>query len=306
MRRLTIVILPWLGALACVSDVVPRPGEERAICKKDDRCDPRLECWSDRCVRPPPADCRAVGERLAAAKLGNYASREEREPVVAGLAVQCERAQLSRPEGRCLLEAGTENELAACPFPLLPELSADPEGCAKVGARAAELVRAGAAGDDEMAALLPVIDRVPTTITALCVAGRWSMAAKTCMIEATAVDAASGCIDQLDDDDRRALDQQMEALIDGARTGSSRSTAGMPSECKAYLGVLASYAACEKLPAEARAAIKQGMAAMETTWSQVDGDQRRSVDDSCRQGAQAMRDAMTAMGCTPPAVDPWE
>jgi hypothetical protein len=228
---IVVALVGWLvGALACVSDFVPRPGEERARCRQEGRCDPRLECWSDRCVRPPPADCRPVAERLSSVRLGNYAPREAREPAIREIVALCERAQLSRKEGRCLLEAGTDDELAACPFPLLPELAGDQEGCRALGDHAVQLLRKGAPDDLEMAMLLGVASRVSTVIAEQCVTRRWNAAASRCLRDVTEVDAVEACIDQLDQDDRRALDDAMEALLDDARRGGKGGGGGDPWE----------------------------------------------------------------------------
>ena len=226
-----VPLVGWLfGAMACVSDFVPRPGEERAICKQDGRCDPRLECWSDRCVRPPAADCRPVAERLSSVRLGNYAPREEREPAIREIAALCERAQLSKKEGRCLLEAGSDDELAACPFPLLPELAGDKDGCRALGAHAVELLRKGAPDDMEMAMLVGVASRVSTVIADQCVTRRWNAAASRCLRDVTEIEAIEDCIDLLDQDDRRALDDAMEALLDDARRGKQGRGSGDPWE----------------------------------------------------------------------------
>jgi hypothetical protein len=208
-----------VGVWSCTYDFVPRPGEERTVCKKDGSCDPGLECWSDRCVRPPAADCRAVAERLASVRLGNYAPREQREPTILELKALCERERVSKQEGRCLLEAQTEDELAACPRPVLPELAGDQEGCARMTQHALALLRRDAPRDTEMAMLVGVAGRVTTVITDQCETRRWSPIAVRCLGEAESLDAIRGCIDTLDPDDRRALDDAMESLLEAARRG---------------------------------------------------------------------------------------
>jgi len=204
---------------ACTYDVVPRPGEERTICRKDGTCDPGLECWSERCVRPPLADCRAVGERLASVRLGNYAPREAREPTVRELQALCEQAHLGKREGRCLLEAQTEDALAACPRPLLPELAGDQEGCTRMTDHALALLRTESPRDVEMAMLAGIAGRVKTVIVEQCVSRRWSPVAVRCVTEATSLDAVQGCLDALDRDDERALDRAMKELLASARRG---------------------------------------------------------------------------------------
>jgi hypothetical protein len=220
------ICLALLVASSCTYDIVPRPGEERTVCKKDGTCDPGLECWSDRCVRPPAADCRAVGERLASVRLGNYAPREQREPTIAELTALCEKEHVSKKEGRCLLEAATEDALAACPRPILPELAGDKEGCTRATEHALELLRRDTPKNAEMAMMLGIAGKVTDVVVGQCVSHRWSPIAVRCLTDATAIDAFDGCIDALDQDDRRALDDAMESLVDEMRRASASGSRG--------------------------------------------------------------------------------
>lgn len=215
MRWLCLVSL--LVASSCTYDIVPRPGEERTVCKKDGTCDPGLECWSERCVRPPAADCRAVAERLAAVRLGNYAPREQREPTIQEIQALCEKEHVSKKEGRCLLEAPTEDDLAACPRPVLPELAGDKVGCTRMTEHVIELLRRDTPQDMEMALLVGISGKLSTMITDQCVTRRWSPIAVRCLTEAASLDLFENCVDSLDKGDRRALDHAMEALISAAR-----------------------------------------------------------------------------------------
>jgi hypothetical protein len=214
VRRAALVLLV---ASSCTYDIVPRPGEERTICRKDGTCDPGLECWSERCVRPPAADCRAVAERLASVRLGNYAPREQREPTIGEIQALCQKERVSKKEGRCLLEAPTEDALAACPRPVLPELAGDKEGCTRMTEHALDLLRRDTPQDVEMAMLIGIAGKVSTVIIDQCVSHRWSPIAVRCLTEAQSLDLVENCIDSLDDDDRRALDRAMEALLASAR-----------------------------------------------------------------------------------------
>lgn len=214
MRPVGVLILVALGASGCTAAPGgPAVGAERGACGANASCDDGLECWSARCVRPPPADCRAVGDRLASLTLGNYATREEREPLVAKWAAACTSARLSQREGRCLVEAPSEDELAACPRPLVPELIGDPKGCARLGERAAELLATAAGGGGRLRPILNVLDEVPAAVTALCVDDRWAPAAKTCLRDADDFAAAEQCLQLLDSGDRRAVERALVALV---------------------------------------------------------------------------------------------
>jgi hypothetical protein len=217
VRWLCLVSL--LGVASCTYDIVPRPGEERTACKKDGTCDPGLECWSDRCVRPPGADCRVVAERLASVRLGNYAPREQREPTIQEIQALCEKERLSKKDGRCLLEAEGEDALAACPRPLLPELAGDKEGCTRMTEHMLAVLRREGPKDTEMALILGMATKVSAVIIDQCVTRRWSPIAIRCFGEAQTLEPVQDCIDALDHDDRRSLDNAMESLIDAARRG---------------------------------------------------------------------------------------
>ena len=89
----------------------PTLGKERADCRLDKTCDPGLMCLSNLCVRPPPADCTAVGEGLASHDLGNYAEPEDRAPVVDKYKRACHKAMVSKEQGECI--AATTEKFAA-------------------------------------------------------------------------------------------------------------------------------------------------------------------------------------------------
>ena len=96
----------------------PRPGDERAPCKAGN-CGKGLVCLSDRCVRPPGADCGQVAEALTSLELGNYASVDERRPKVAAYRTKCEGLNLTADEGKCVIAANTMEELRDCPKPVM-------------------------------------------------------------------------------------------------------------------------------------------------------------------------------------------
>ncbi len=96
----------------------PRPGDERAPCKAG-KCGKGLVCLSDRCVRPPGADCGQVAEALTSLELGNYAAVNERRPKVAVYRTKCEGLNLTVDEGKCVIAAKTIDQLRDCPKPVM-------------------------------------------------------------------------------------------------------------------------------------------------------------------------------------------
>jgi hypothetical protein len=63
-----------------------------------------------------------VARQLAPYRLGNYATPEQIAPVVAAIAGDCQRQQITLREGACLLTARGEDELLACPRLVIDEL----------------------------------------------------------------------------------------------------------------------------------------------------------------------------------------
>lgn len=96
----------------------PPPGQERGDCRPDGACDPGLQCLSNLCVRPPPADCKKVAEQLSFILLDNYTPREQRTAFMDEALRQCEAEHLSADDGECLTRAKSRTELRDCPVPL--------------------------------------------------------------------------------------------------------------------------------------------------------------------------------------------
>ncbi len=197
---------------ACASEP-PSAGHERGRCRADRGCDDGLACWSERCVRPPGADCVAVGARLAAVESGDHAGRP-RGAIVQQLTGACRTARLTAAEGACLIEATTDDELGRCPRALLPALAGDRRGCERLAAHVASLTRAELARRANLRSLLgPVIDQLGPTVTRSCVEDRWTDETKACVQDATGYDDGEACLDQLDPADRRALERRLTMLV---------------------------------------------------------------------------------------------
>ena len=112
---LVLVLLAGCGRDAPVE---PRPGDERAPCNAGG-CGKGLVCLSDRCVRPPGADCALVAESLTSLELGNYAPVEERRPKSSTYRAKCEAQNLTVEEGACVIAAKSVEQLRACPKPVM-------------------------------------------------------------------------------------------------------------------------------------------------------------------------------------------
>jgi hypothetical protein len=108
-------------------------GAERGDCRPDGTCEAGLLCLSKLCVRPPPADCRAVATVLASFELGNYAAEEELAPAVAKQRAACERAFVSKEEGACFDAARDLWSAELCAPRMFPAAApADAAVCARI------------------------------------------------------------------------------------------------------------------------------------------------------------------------------
>lgn len=209
-----------LWIVACTAAGGPEAGAERGVCGPEVVCAAGLECWSERCIRPPPADCRAVGARLASRELGNYATPEEREPMVATWAKACEGERLSKAEGECITGAADDDAIAACPRPLVAELVGDPKGCEKIGKKAKQLVEQGVGG--QLGPIMNVVDEVPGALSELCVEGRWSKAAKECLLSVTSFEDGERCVELLDYGQQKAVERRLRSLVMAGRRAPPR------------------------------------------------------------------------------------
>ena len=112
MRTLLLISL-----IASCKQQLP-PGTERGPCYGNKSCNEGLLCLSDLCVRPPPADCTKVGEKLGYLMLGNYAPQDKREAFHKEIAAECNAAHLTKEQGDCILNASDTKALAKCEKPL--------------------------------------------------------------------------------------------------------------------------------------------------------------------------------------------
>ena len=167
---------------------VRKAGQEREDCREDHTCDRGLQCLSNRCVRPPPADCAKVAEALASFDLGNYAPPEQRAPVVARYKTSCETAMVSKDEGACLDKATDKYSANAC----LPSMFPPPGAgsgtgdCVEVVQRVRQAVLSDVAGTDAQ----KMIDQMLPAMQASCTEDAWPEPLKQCIIAAKPGDKA--------------------------------------------------------------------------------------------------------------------
>ena len=73
---------------------------------------------------------------------------------------------------------------------------------------------------------------------------------------------------------------------------------GLPPDCVAYVTALDRYAACPKLPADARRAMADVIVQLKHNWAGLgSAAMPPEVADACRQGTAAIQQGMTSFGC---------
>lgn len=310
------------------------PGKERGSCYGNGTCDPGLVCMSELCVRPPPADCGPVAEKLASYRLGNYAPKEERAQVIGELTAKCEEARLSTDEGKCILEAQGRMDIAKCPRPLLDEFKGDKDGCKAVADQVSRFfVDAFAEQTRDRAKVEKVAPEIAAAVQASCVEDLWPDAAKRCFTEASSFDTMGDCQDAFPDElkdrvEKRLLpviERLMKAIMDDASAPTTppavtppppppqtttiapppgATTAELPATvqgaCGGYLARMESFLACDKVPQASRDAARQGIDAMKTAWKDagaMPAEAQKAMADACKQAEDAIAQTMTGMGC---------
>ncbi len=204
-------MLVGLLAMSACDGGTSSGGGERAACRKDEpRCEPGLVCMSERCVRPPPADCAAVADSLVSIELGNYASREQRVALTPAKRAACEQARVSADEATCLGKATNLWSAATCVPRLFPKVEAT--GCAPVVARIRATI-AGAVGNDPTATQM--VDTATAVIAASCAEDGWPEEVRRCILEAPGdgPEAMNQCEQVFPPALREKLEERMRSLV---------------------------------------------------------------------------------------------
>jgi hypothetical protein len=198
----------------------PALGKERGDCKADKVCDPGLMCLSNLCVRPPPADCNAVGEGLASYDLGNYAEPEERAPVIARYKAACEKAHVTKEQGECFEKATDKTSAMMCaPFmfattkPAVGPGSGGGGDCAKVIARVRQTMQNQLSQITDPQTL-QMMNKAMTVMQESCEQDSWPDSFKTCILQAgDGTDAMSQCNQQMPPDVQQKMADRMMQMM---------------------------------------------------------------------------------------------
>jgi hypothetical protein len=148
--------------------------------------------------------------------------------------------------------------------------------------------------------------RVSFAILDACVDDRWPGAAVRCGATAADEPALASCPQPPAASQRRlgaALRSLAEQMSTRAEAAPSRPETGI-AECDELQTVFQAYAACDRVPEQARAAMRDSMVAMAESWKQLrhpeaPAEARRAAAEACRQATQALLDSAQALGCRP-------
>lgn len=184
MSRISPLLLALPVLVACAKNpdkqTTAAAGAERGPCYGNSTCNEGLICLSDLCVRPPPADCAKVGQRVGYLTLGNYAPREERAQFEIQIGNECKNAHLTKEQGDCILNAASVEALAKCEKPLgLANCDRIIAHVQKVAAQDGEIGQYLARGIEEM--------------TRECKRMGLSRADENCILAATNADQVKAC-----------------------------------------------------------------------------------------------------------------
>ncbi|HVK83980.1 MAG TPA: hypothetical protein VM513_07725 [Kofleriaceae bacterium] len=218
--RLVAALTLFIGCTQ--SDAPPRAarGTERGDCRPAAEkgavgtCDPGLLCLSNLCVRPPPADCSAVGERLASFDLGNYAEPDARVPVVAKYKAACEKAFVSKEQGDCIAKADSNWAAKDCAPAMFPELkSTDTSLCGQVMVKIKALIdkQMGTTSADPSTAKL--IAAMTDVMRQSCEQDGWPDALKQCLASANDDDAMTACNSQMPPSVQQKISERMQKAM---------------------------------------------------------------------------------------------
>jgi hypothetical protein len=202
-------VVLWAG---CQKSFIP-PGAERGDCRigdGSDRCDPGLLCLSDLCVRPPPADCGPIADKLASFELGNYAPRAQRDKLIADKRAACTAAYLSREEGECIAHAADKWAAAKCAPSMFPgaTTSSGSGDCGTVIDRIAAAMPNSVSSDPSMRAQFT---RTMDVMRASCAEDGWPDDLKKCVLAAPP--GATSTMQQCNDKFPKALQDKMTTRL---------------------------------------------------------------------------------------------
>jgi hypothetical protein len=218
-----------------VASVRPPNGKERGDCVAPTggpkgagigACDPGLECLSNVCVRPPPADCQVIGDQFASFELGNYAEPEQRAPVANKYKAACEKAYVSKEQGGCMAQARDRFAAMQCAPAMFPELSAPAAGgsaCASAIAVETGLMGSQFSSADPQGKVM--LDEIMGAMLESCEQDKWPQPLVACIANAKAMTDLGACNNLMPP----AVAKSMQDRVSAAANRISQKMIGNPT-----------------------------------------------------------------------------
>ena len=142
-----------------------------------------------------------------------------------------------------------------------------------------------------------------------CEEDQWSDTVLACMTNAKTESESSNCMMALTSTQISALTKEMMKSYDKPVVTpppppvippDQVATSGIPAACIAYQQIVEDSGKCTKMPAASRDAMKTALDSMKSSWDKLGNlppESQKAMSDACDQGAKAMKQAMTALGC---------
>lgn len=217
--RLVAALALFVGCTQSDAPQRAARGTERGDCRPAAEkgavgtCDPGLLCLSNLCVRPPPADCAAVGERLASFDLGNYAEPDARAPVVAKYKAACEKAYVTKEQGDCIEKADSSWAAKDCASAMFPELESTNTGlCDQVMVKIKALIDKQIAGNSDPSTA-KLIGAMTDVMRQSCEQDGWPDALKQCLAAANDDAGMTACNAQMPPSVQQKISERMQKAM---------------------------------------------------------------------------------------------
>lgn len=82
-----------------------------------------------------------------------------------------------------------------------------------------------------------------------------------------------------------------------AQLADNASSNKQPAECDDWKATMTKYLACDKVPIDARTALKQGFDATVEKWTKLSAEDKAQLASTCGTGLLAIQTMMKSTGC---------
>ena len=282
-------------------------------------------------VGPPTAQCQAAARNIASFQLGNYATEEERAPVVQKLAGECAAARISAADATCLAEAPDKDAAARCKKVFTAELiqlkktvveatgTAPRGGCRSLKMAIKEMAKEElkAVPEEHRADAMKIFPIVERELVKSCQTDGWPNEITACIDQKLAAAPtgyrdALGCIEELPPEIQRRVQERIrdtmqkmargEDLPADAEYDGDESTVatGVPA-CDAYQQARRAFEKCPLVPGGTKRVVLGALAPFENPWRKLPSGALPSIADQitpmCEAATEQLTQIASATGC---------